>query len=33
MTSSETVPAGIIGGTGDVPTAEAGKIELPKTDY
>jgi hypothetical protein len=33
MASNETAPAGIIGGTGDEPTAEARKIALPKIDY
>jgi hypothetical protein len=33
MASNETVPAGIIGGTGDVPTAEAGEVALPKIDH
>jgi hypothetical protein len=33
MSSNEPVPADIIGGTGDVPTAEAGEIESPKIDY
>jgi hypothetical protein len=33
MASNETDPAGIIGGTGDVPTDEAGKIVLSKINY
>jgi hypothetical protein len=33
MASNENVPAGIIGGTGDVPTVEAGEVALPKIDY